>query len=138
MASNVTLSDGMRTANGWEIESANESLVTNLDNFPMPLSDSSSTRLFDYEGRNKTVVLRGVLKEGATLGIGTGFSVTTLGEQIDALNTYFFNNSSGGVQLTLVRPNQSNISVGLSTWRVRRKEPNLAEFQITLVEGTVT
>jgi len=136
MTSNVTISDGSRTVNGWIVKNLKESVSSDSLNMSLPLMDSSNALIFDFNGRTKRITITGVLVEGETLGTGTGMSVTTLGAQIDALNTYFFN-TSGGVSITLVRPNQSNITCAPISLDVIREGPNMVEFTANLMEGTV-
>lgn len=77
--------------NGWIVEDSKISIQSSPDSMPMPLTDSSETFLMDYGGRERIIVIRGVLKQGATLGTGIGMTVTNLGDQWTAIDTYFIN-----------------------------------------------
>lgn len=138
MASSLTLSDTSSTANGWVIVDVDETILTETDELSLPLSSSADTLLMDYGGRRRRINIRGHIIEGTALGTGSFSGITNIGSQIEHLDSYFFNNTAGGVQLLLARAARTTIS-GTATWRHRESagDTQKEEFMITFTEGVL-
>ena len=83
---NVTIKDGSATFTfeQGEVENVKVSKQGQLDENPMPASDSSEAFVIDFNGVLKTITIRGVLYESATTRVDTS-TVKTISAQMEWL-----------------------------------------------------
>ena len=142
MASYVRLDDGTRFISGWHVEDIKVSVSGSPDHMPIPLGSSADAFLMDYGGRERTIMLRGVLESGTALGTGDNFaSVTALEDMVSEIDAHFVNLDTTGTTFSLKiydsTPTLKHTYTGVvENWEVTRTSTVHFEFTMKFVEGT--
>jgi len=136
MISDVTLTKGLLTIDGWVIDEVTVTTEGQLDITPMAAGRSDTTLVLDFEGRKRTFTLHGHLVDGNQL-YSTFPGTSALAGQYQSIEDNFADPLPPNTSMVFISTMTATVNVWFNSWRPKWKggETDRITFTMVLTEG---
>jgi hypothetical protein len=130
----ITIGSVTFTFQDGDMSEVNVNLQGNLDENPLPASNSSNTFVVDFNGVIKTINLSGRITPATTSRTSTG-STTTIAQQLAWLETNLVNGTQSGATFNSNFQTNKNVYFRKLSYKEESGNPNFVECQIEMIEA---